>query len=134
MVFVYYFTLHTNMPHQVIYYCVLGVLNDSLYDIPLGQSCFLMIGSYYFLKAQKKYLNFNNFYFCWGSFFVFVTFINILEWCMLMQKIGIYLPWQPYLPGIFVTAFAYPFIVWLLQLNDKQPSPLSGGQDSSCSL
>ncbi len=77
--FLFYMSIFATPIASILQILIFGLINDSLFNIPLGISSFLWVSSYWFLAKQRRFLIKSSFGLLWQIFAFFIIIINLLE-------------------------------------------------------
>ena len=83
----FYVSVFTAPVLSIIQIVLLGVIHDSLFNVPLGLSSFIWITWHAFLAMQRRYLVKALISILWAVFAVMLFFFNSIE-CMILLKLN----------------------------------------------
>lgn len=81
----FYLSIFATPVASVFQILILGLIHDSIFDMPLGLSSFTWISWYWFLAKQRRYLIKSNIKILWGTFALTLFIINATEYIILLK-------------------------------------------------
>lgn len=81
----FYLSVFATPVASMLQILVLGLIHDSVFDMPLGLSSFTWISWYWFLAKQRRYLVKANIKILWGVFSLTLCVVNGIEYVILLK-------------------------------------------------
>ena len=81
----FYLSIFATPVASMLQILILGLIHDSVFDMPLGLSSFTWISWYWFLAKQRRYLVKANIKILWGAFAVTLCAVNSIEYIVLVK-------------------------------------------------
>ena len=81
----FYLSIFATPVASMLQILVLGLIHDSIFNLPLGLSSFIWISWYWFLAKQSRYLIKANIKILWGTFAATLCAINSIEYIILIK-------------------------------------------------
>lgn len=83
--FLFYLSIFATPTTSVFQVLILGLIHDSVFDMPLGLSSFIWVSWHWFLAKERRYLVKANIMLLWGTFAATLFIANSIEYLVLLK-------------------------------------------------